>query len=276
MKRASEMTGIGRSIDFDYPSNRAVFFLTLAVIGLGIGFRMIGGRGIIPAVLWGLGAGVAVFLAWALGREMDPDNDSSAFLAAGVALIVIFLWGIPSLGMLFWLLVAVRILNRTTGTVPTVLDSLVFLSLGGGISYRGNWIVGLLTAVVFLLDSRLPQGKRRSLVFAAMSAAASAASLIWGKELMIGMNISWRAVGIALWISVVFLPVILRSRQMKSEMDKTGEKLISVRIQAGQALAASFLILTALWGGMEALISVLPVGAAAGGAGVFYFFSRYS
>lgn len=269
MKTPLKMTGIGRPIDFDYPSNRAVFFLTLAVIGIGTGYRLIGGRGVFLGVLWGLGAGAAVFLAWALGRELDPDNNPSAFIAAGFALIGIFFWGIPSLAILFWLLIGVRILNRTTGLAPTVLDSLVFLGLGIGISYKGNWVVALFTVAVFLLDSYLLQGKRRSLFFALVSAVAFAASLIWREEFWSGMDFSGLSFGAALLISVIFLPVILGSRQMDSEMDNSEEKLIPIRIQAGQVLSVLFLTLTALWGGMNGLISVLPLGAAALGAGVF-------
>jgi hypothetical protein len=53
---AMNMTGIGRSLDFDLCTNRAIFILILAVTGGGMGFQLIWGPDRIQAVLWGLGA----------------------------------------------------------------------------------------------------------------------------------------------------------------------------------------------------------------------------
>lgn len=266
------MTGIGRSLNFNHLSNRAIFFLTVAAAGCGIGYQMIWGQGGIHAVLQGLGAGLAVFLAWALGRELDPDHDPSALLASGFSFASFFIWGVPGLLILFWLLMAVRMINRTTGLAPTILDSLVFLGIGLWMSYQGNWMVGLLTPIVFLLESLLPQGKKLQFFFAALAAVLSGAALIWNKELGMGMNLSWEVLGIALFTGGVLLPVIDESRSMESKMDKTDKGLFPVRVQAGQVLAGLFWILTGFGKGINGLLSVLPVGAAILGMGLFWLF----
>jgi hypothetical protein len=266
-----KMTGIGRPLDFDNPFNRAVLFLTLAVTGCGIGFQWILGEGGIQSVLWGLGAGLTVFLAWALGRELDPDHNPSAFLASSLALIGVIIWGIPSLGLLLWLLIAVRIVNRTTGIAASIFDSLFFIGLGAWLSYQGSWIVGLLTTVVLFLDSLLPQGKRRQLILAVVSIGVSTTALAIGKGLETRMNISYDAAGIAVLGMLVFLPVIARSRLIQSTMDQTGERMIPARIQAGQVLAGLFWILISFWGGLNGWISVFPVGGVIIGAGLIYF-----
>jgi len=221
-------------------------------------------------LLQGLGAGLSVFLAWALGRELDPDHDPSALFAAGFSFIGFFLWGVPGLLILFWLLMAVRMVNRTTGLAPTILDSLVFLGIGAWISFQGNWMVGLLTPVVFLLESFLPQGKKLHLVFAALGVVFSGGALIWKNEWWIGINFSWETGVISLFTVVILLPVISASRSMKSKMDKTDKGLIPVRVQAGQVLAGFFWILTGFGTGINGLLSVLPVGAAALGIGIFW------
>ena len=125
-----KLTGIGRPLDFKYPGNWEIFFLTLTVTVFGIGLQLVWGLGGFRAVLWGLGAGLSVFLTWALGRELDPDTIVSDFIAVGLTLIGLFIWGIPSLIFLFWLILAVRILNRTTGKAATILDSLGLIALG--------------------------------------------------------------------------------------------------------------------------------------------------
>jgi hypothetical protein len=268
------MTGIGRPLDFNYLTNRAAFFMTIAVVFSGTGYRMIGTGVGIQAVLWGLGAGTTIFFAWALGRELDPDNNPSAFIAAGLTLIGIFFWGIPNLGMLLWLLIAVRIVNRTTGLAPTFLDLVVFIGLGVWLSYRGYWIVGLMTAAGLLLDSRLPRGKRYQLFISAISAIASASALIWGNGLRSEMNISWITPGLGLLMASVFLPVIIGSCHIQSKMDKTGERMIPIRIQAGQSFASVFWILTAFWGGMNGITSLMPIWIAAVSAAIFHIFFR--
>jgi hypothetical protein len=158
-----KLTGIGRPLDFKYPGNWEIFFLTLTVTVFGIGLQLVWGLGGFRAVLWGLSAGLSVFLTWALGRELDPDTIVSDFIAVGLTLIGLFIWGIPSLIFLFWLILAVRILNRTTGKAATILDSLGLIGLGAWLSYQGSWIAGLLSAVVFFSDSLLPRGKRSQL-----------------------------------------------------------------------------------------------------------------
>ncbi|MFO7981017.1 MAG: hypothetical protein R6V00_09325 [Candidatus Aminicenantes bacterium] len=267
---AMNITGLGRPLDFKYPGNWDIFFLTLAVTIFGIGFQLIWGPGGIQAVLWGLGAGLSIFLTWAIGRELDPDHIISDFIAAGLTLIGLFIWGIPSLIFLFWLLLAVRILNRTTGKAATILDSLGLIALGAWLSYQGSWIAGLLSAVVLFSDSLLPQGKKRQIFLAVVSLGASSAALIFGKGIGSRMNISWEAAVTPLLAAVVFFPVVIQSRHIRSLMDQTGERMIPARVQAGQVLALAFWLLISFWRGFPGLISTLPVGAAALGAGIFH------
>jgi len=267
MKEALKLSGIGRPLDFNCATNRAVFILSAAVSVAGFGCRMLRNGGTVQSLLWGLGAGAGVFLAWALGREVDPDHDLSAFTAAGLALVGIFLWGIPGLGLLFWLLAGVRIVNRTTGLAPTVVDSMVFIGLGGWMSFRGHWIAGLLTFAALFSDGFLPRGKRRQMIFAAMGAAVSAAGFILGGKGTGRAHISWE-IGLVLLAAFLFLPVIMESRDMKSGMDESDEILISSRVQAAQSFAGLFLILTALWGGKAGLVPLIPAWAAVVGAGI--------
>ena len=74
-----------------------------------------------------LGAGIAVFLAWALGRELDPDHDWSALIAE---LGTFALWfTLPSsAGLLFATLISVRLITRSTGRSPSRGD-VIFATL---------------------------------------------------------------------------------------------------------------------------------------------------
>jgi hypothetical protein len=84
-----------------------------------------------------------VFLAWVLCRELDPDHDLSAFVAVGLALGGLFLWGLTRLVVLLWLILILRVVNRTMGLPAGILDSLAVLGLGIWLSFGGNWGYGV-------------------------------------------------------------------------------------------------------------------------------------
>ena len=98
-------------------------------------------------MLWGAGVGLTVFLSWALARELDPDNDHSAFVGAGLVSIGVFLWGLPHFLALFCLLVLGRIVNRSSGLSARTADSMAAVVLSGLLVYQGSWGFGLAAAM---------------------------------------------------------------------------------------------------------------------------------
>ena len=97
-------SAIARPVDPRFPTNRAIAALTLAVIVGDLIRRLVGGSEWLASTWAAGGIGLSVFLAWALCREIDPDRDLSAFVAAGLALVGGLLWGTPGLAVVFWLL----------------------------------------------------------------------------------------------------------------------------------------------------------------------------
>jgi hypothetical protein len=269
--KLSKITSIGRPVDFNYPTNRAIGILSAVVLIGTTLLQLFAGKDLFEAWFWGVGAGLTVFLAWALCRELDPDHDRSAFAAAGLAVIGLFVFGLANLGRLFWLLLAVRVVNRTTGLPATIADSLAVTGLGGWLVYNGNWGFGVLTVVAFLLDSQLAPPHRQQIIFAGLSALSTLAIVILQGPLWPEAGFSWGAGGIALGLSAVFVPVILGSSTLKGVEDESGEGLKPVRVQAGQALALIAGIEIALWSGTLGFKSMMPLWATVVGAAVFGF-----
>jgi hypothetical protein len=82
--KLTDITVLGRTpIDPSCPTNRAIAVLTTVVAIAGAILRLLKGTTPLESVLWGIEAGLAVFLTWALGRELDPDHDLSAFVGQG-------------------------------------------------------------------------------------------------------------------------------------------------------------------------------------------------
>ncbi|MGD9316838.1 MAG: hypothetical protein PVG56_08400, partial [Anaerolineae bacterium] len=96
--KLADFTALGRNpLDPGYPTNLAIAALTVVVAIAGAVWRLISGVALLESALWGIGAGLVMFLTWALGRELDPDHDLSAFVGAGLVLIALLLAGAPSL-----------------------------------------------------------------------------------------------------------------------------------------------------------------------------------
>ncbi|MGD8968241.1 MAG: hypothetical protein PVI07_12095, partial [Anaerolineae bacterium] len=143
MMKISDVTSINRAIDFNYPSNRAIAIVTILVVVGGAFSELLSGGGWGESILWGVNAGLSVFLTWALCRELDPDHALSAFVAVGLALVGLVLWGLPRLAVILWMIMVMRIVNRTTGLAAGLLDSLAVLGLGSWLSLEGNWGYGV-------------------------------------------------------------------------------------------------------------------------------------
>ena len=79
---------------------------------------------------WGLAfnAGVGSFLGWALAREIDPDRPNSAALSGALTGAAIALGGASLLLPVALILVTARVLHRSTGLPPTLLDLVALIA----------------------------------------------------------------------------------------------------------------------------------------------------
>jgi len=270
--RITDITAIARPIDPAYPTNRAIAAFALAAVLGGTVFQLLAGSGWSQSALWGIGVGFAVFLAWALSREIDPDHDLSAFVGAGLAVVGTLFFDLPDMAVLFWMLVLLRVVNRTVGLPPRILDSLLLLGLGGWLTLQGNWVYGLMTALGFLLDGCLSPSHRRHLFFAALAFIITAILFIPGGR-MAWEGMSFLPVVLAiLGVSALFLPVVVVSRESRSVGDHSGELLNPRRIQAAQVLAVLTGLQVVLWNGSDGMVTVLSLWAALLGVSLYYLF----
>jgi len=259
--RIERLSSITRSIDLNYPTNRIIVEITLLFLLGTAGFQLILGKAISSALYSGLIAGASVFLAWAFARELDPDNELSAFFAAFLGCAGFVFFPSPFLLALFLEILLIRIVNRSTGLPSKTSDSIAVLLLSGWISSQGNWIFGLFTALAFFLDSFLPEPNRQNRIFGVIAFIVSLLAFIRtpGKESVL-LDVE---VGLFILAAVLlFIPHVLSSRKIKSRGDLTGIPLDSLRTQAAQLTAMLSAGLSAVLGGVAGAESLMPLWGA--------------
>jgi hypothetical protein len=267
--RISDITALGRPFDPRYPTNLAVAILALAIAIAGTIGHLISGVTLLESTRWGIEAGFVLSFTWALGRELDPDHDLSAFVGAGLVSIALVLLDMPALLVVFWLLLLLRLVNRTSGLQPKPLDSLAVLGLGAWLTWQGYWMVGLMTAAALLFDGLLSPPLRIHLFVSGLAFIATVILSIFQGDIAMESGPTMPVVVSSPVMAGLFVVVIATSRQIGAVGDATGTPLSPRRVQAAQVLALLTALVFAWWAGASGVVSVLPLWAAMTGVGLY-------
>ena len=256
----TRFTSVARLLDPRYATNLAIILLAGGIGIVATLLQLSIGSSLIESLLWGIGAAAAVFFAWAISRELDPDHGSSAFVAAVIMIAAVLLVGeVPKMLPLIWLLISMRVINRTTGLPSKLLDSLAVLTFGAWLALAEIWVYAALSALALLIDGALPPRRNQPLAMAGIGFLITLGAV----ALNPGLGDLYPSAGIiAFGMSVFFLPVTATSQRLVSTGDYTGEPLQGRRVQGGHGLALLSGNLIALGAGTAGLINLQPLWAA--------------
>ncbi|QYZ79760.1 hypothetical protein E2N92_10130 [Methanofollis formosanus] len=258
------VSGIARPLDFSYPTNRAIVIFSLAVFVTRTAATALTGIGIVGSTIPGAAAGLAVFLAWALGREVDPDHAYSALLAAALTAAALLVLPVFDVITLLWLLLLLRVVNRTTGRAATTTDVALVLILTLWPLRQGFLIAGPIAAAALILDGTLRKPAPHRIPAAALALAAAATAFFAGR----GTAITTPPLPIGITIvvaTVLFLRAIVASSTVRSSGDGGGGPLDPGRVRAAQALALATALVALPWNPA----GVAPLWAAVLAAGIW-------
>ena len=254
-----KVTALGRPIDPNYSTNRAILILCLAALAIAVGRGMMAGFSLMEGIGQGVGLAGALFFGWALCREIAPDDEYLAFLAAAFAGIGAYWLDAPSFLLLFWALLTFRVVNRTTGLPSRPLDTLGVLGLGVWLSWQGYVEVGLATAIAFWLDASLDQPLRRHRYVAVLILVISLAAVPAGRMPPLSVpSIELIAVGGVLLIAAL----LAYKPDLHSLGDVSGERLDARRVRYAGVLLAATAAVSLLWHGWDGFVAFLPLWAA--------------
>jgi hypothetical protein len=261
----SQFTHIGRTLDPRIPSIRLVLILAaLAAVGMAL-YRISTGLLLQEVGLQAVATGVFVVLAWAAARELDPDHNRSAYIAAGLMVAALLAWPLPNLLLTMTAIAAIRVVNRTTGLPALPTDALGIIALVGVITaLDGLWVIGLVAALAFLLNALLPPPDYpNSLIYAGLSLVVTAVVSWFLGAIPLSLHIEPGLGGTAMLVGLAFLTVILREPPtLQSVGDWTGEPLDRRRVLAGQMLALAAVAAVLLEVKFAGLVALSPLWVA--------------
>ncbi|KGK99797.1 hypothetical protein LI82_00935 [Methanococcoides methylutens] len=237
----NRITSINRPLDPTYPTNRLIIGIIVIVLVVASLFHLSLSNTTIISIMYGITGGTSVFLVWAISREVDPDHDISAFVPVILSFIPVVVFGIHPVLPLLWLLLTLRIVDRSTGLKAGPFDTISVLLLSAFLTYQLTWIFGIITATAFFIDSKASSPNKMHLVASIIMLFISVFSIFKGNITAIE-DITLIEITALLSMIILFIPSILDSRKLKSKGDMTGKSLDTLRVKMGKIL----LIITAI------------------------------
>ena len=259
MEAMYKFTTIGRPIDPAYPTNRLILIVTVVAALMAGVIALIVGAEVNEAIVTGGLGGLATLVGWIIGRELDPDNDYSAFAAAGFAWIVAFFFSAPDFLILMTLNLLLRIVNRSVGLPAKLGDTIMVTVLVLLSVFLSYWAIGLVAAVAFSIDAIAKNPHPPHLVAAAVSLVSTIAYLLTNNvEILNGLTLIH--VLVAAVISAAYCYAILDSRVIRCKADATGEVLHPARVQLAMVIGL-FAAWMMLLNGNAGFVAVVPLWA---------------
>jgi hypothetical protein len=220
------------------------------------------GGSVVEALQQALVFVLVVFGSWALARELDPDDHLAAFIAMAVAVFAALVVDNPGLLIVFTTLGLVRIVNRTTGLVARMSDSILCVVLTIIVIYStASPFYGLVAAVAFILDGSLREPLRQQWVFGLICLGGTVVYMV---DHDIGLGPIPAPDTLFEWLALLFLLIFalntLLLKKVFSKGDASGKVLDLNRVRSGMAVG----LFAALQGLMQPEDVVIIVAAIAG------------
>ncbi|HEX2150312.1 MAG TPA: hypothetical protein VHI31_09100 [Actinomycetota bacterium] len=218
-------------------SHLLIFGFCAAAFAAVLALNLSGGSTPAEALGPALNVAIMIFLAWAIARELDPDAPRSAFVAAALGALILLAGSAPA-GVSLGMLVALRVVDRSTGKRPSIVDLVAVPVLAAAFSFapRG-WIGGVVMAAALVWDTVLPQaGPKRGY----LSAVAALAAAFVVTVLRDTLNVGFDRPGILHWAVLtlaVVSPAAMRHDEPRSRADRSREPLSGERLRVARFLA---------------------------------------
>jgi len=243
-------THVGRSLDVNYKPNLYILLLVASSVPIAFTF-LIKSNDFLFSIGNSVIIGISIFLAWAISREIDPDNDIAAFMPLPLFILGASVHGLPSVLAMLVILITLRMINRTVGVAFEAIDISISLSLSAFASYYlENVLMVPIISSAILIDALMDK-RYKNLIFFLISVAIIAMMVIFFD---IGLALEKLAVedyALVVLATTIYIPLVHRSRSVNSIGDLTGISLEPTRVMACQLFFLIMIIALTFFQGME-------------------------
>lgn len=239
--RIYRFTSIGRPLDPAVPTNRAVLILLPLLAAGGAAISLFANDAGVWAAAWQGGCALLAGAgAWALARELLPDDHAAAFVSLALGFLASLAAPAGSLLLLFATLLLVRIVNRSSGLAARASDSVVVTVLVIWAVYRtASPLFGAVAALAFLFDATLRRPQRRQLVYALVCLGTMIVYIVDHDVPWLAMRVPTRLPEwLGVFALVLFFLHMVMLRKVHSRGDTGGTRLELDRVKAGMAIGA--------------------------------------
>lgn len=252
MANLTSFTGVGRGLDLDLRSNRIALAGTAVATVAYAAFALATGGEVGDA----LRVGITVFLAWAIGRELDPDRPHVAAWAMPLAFGA-SIYDVASVVVAAVALIAIRLVAGTTGSTVKWLDVVVFAILGlASVLNPVLWIAALTFAIWLVTSPEV--GRLKWVVLGAFIGGMIAGFRVAEFPTV---EIGQDAYVLAAVAGVVMM-LAMRPRAVVSRTDVGSELIQLRRVALARRTAGAFVMWAAVMGGVAGFWAISPVLAA--------------
>lgn len=260
----SQFSALARPLDISYRTNLGIMLMSLFTLVAAF-FYQWGYLDNVPgeSLWWAVQAGLSVFIAWALGREIDPDVNSTAFLATPFSLAGFYYTGTYQWLMLLAFLMLLRITSRICGQTLKLTDVLLNLGLVAYLCWQGQVLIGFAFTAAFLVDSRLAPANTHSQWYALLALLITILAFVFFPVGIADEHFQFSGIwipGIGM-VVFIFLRVIRDYQYPHSTEDDQKQALNGRRIQAAQLIVLVSVLMIYLLQNFRTSLEIAPVWA---------------
>lgn len=277
--KVQDFSSIGRYLDPTIRSNQIAIGLTALGFVAGLVIAATSDFEGVDIILFGLLTAAVAFGAWAIGREFDPDYPPTGAFGAAIAIIAMLLFpdARPNLIALGLLLIALRVVNQTTGLAIKVSDAVGMVILAAIAAAMGLWVLSAISVIALVVDYFMVDRNMLAPPMALVALVMTIIGLLVGgfdapNDVELNLVLPLAIVGIAFAAVVIFMPA------PTALGDYTKKPLHKSRIVVANLLVLVGALAAFLWrgGGEAAWWVLLPIWTSFVGMIIYAIYNRVS
>ncbi len=261
---------LGRNLNPKYLPNQLIITLTLIAFIIAFIHNILTQTTLTTSLINAFLIMLTTFLTWALTREIDPAHDYAAIITSLIILLLTLQFiPIPNILLLFWLILATRYINHTTGLSTTILDSTILFVLSAVLMLYNYWFIGFLSTIYYIQKYRSDSSKKHQPLFAILSIILMIFFyIIQQQHLIISLpNLNQILI---ITLSILLLVIIsLTNKKIGCIADATQKPVPFNYIKSGQYLLGFSALIITLFLGPEKFTYLSPIWTILITAGIF-------